>query len=165
MRTIMTAAAIAMALSLTACDNSDSGSKSDKGSISVSNGGKDYTVTSADGKKQMHVSASAEAPANMPEFASLYPGARVQASLTGDQSRGPGGGGVNFMTTASPADVIAFYRKKAKAAGMEESMNNASAASAMLVAENTQDKTGLHVVAINEGGQTNVQLYWNSPKN
>lgn len=164
MRAIATTAAIAVILTLTACDNSDTGSKSDEGSISVSNGGRDYTFTSADGKKQVHVSAAGEAPVDMPDFLPLYPGAKVQASMVNAQTPGAGGGGLNFMTPDSPGKVIGFYRKKARAAGMTESLHSIAGPSAMLIAENKGKKTGMHVVTTKDGDQTNVQLYWSSPK-
>ena len=77
------------------------------------------TITGANGEKvEFGTGSSAKMPSDIP----LYPGAKVTASFSG-QGKDGSGGMVAFTTTASPDDVIAFYKQKAEAIGMAQTMN------------------------------------------
>jgi hypothetical protein len=99
-----------------------------------------------------------------PAFAALYPGAQVEGQpLAGDGDAGAGGL-VTFITTASPDDVVAFYRQRAETAGLRTVTGmNQGEARAYGAAGDTADGPSLQVVAApTETGDTSVQLSWSA---
>jgi hypothetical protein len=74
--------------------------------------------SNADGSKVVHGAngdvtlTEAQAPKNLPAYATLYPGAQVISSVVTDAKTGSGGV-VGFNVSAKPGDVIAFYEKLA----------------------------------------------------
>lgn len=108
----------AAALLLAACG----GEKKQEGvSIDSGDDGVTATVTDKDGNEATVRYGGGEegiaVPENLPAFAPLYPQARIMSAVTG--AEGEAKGMVVFRTTASMADVISFYRDKAKAAGLK----------------------------------------------
>jgi hypothetical protein len=65
------------------------------------------------------------APANMPDFAPLYPGGRIESVLEGNGSVGNRGGMVAFRTNDAVDRVAAFYRARLDGSGLTE-RNNAN---------------------------------------
>jgi len=59
-------------------------------------------------------------PANLPDFAPLYPGARIESVLEGNGSAGRKGGMVAFRTSDSADKVAAYYRARLNASGLPE---------------------------------------------
>ncbi len=55
-------------------------------------------------------------PANLPPYLALYPGARIVQTVDG----GARGGTIAFTAQATPAQVAAFYRSRAAAAGLAQ---------------------------------------------
>ncbi len=97
-----------------------------------------------------------------PAFAVVYPGGMAQGPVT--VARGPDGPGgiLSFTTEATPDAVVAFYRKRAEAAGLASvmAMNTGEARAYGAAAEDGSGKL-LHVVATPvENGPTSVQLDW-----
>lgn len=58
------------------------------------------------------------APAGMPDFAPLYPGARIESVVEGDGGAGQRGGMVAFRTDAATDRVAAFYRSRLDGSGL-----------------------------------------------
>ena len=97
-----------------------------------------------------------------PAFAVVYPGGTAQGPVT--VARGPDGPGgiLSFTTEATPDAVVAFYRKRAEAAGLASvmAMNTGEARAYGAAAGDGSGKL-LHVVATPvEDGPTSVQLDW-----
>jgi len=97
-----------------------------------------------------------------PVFAVVYPGGTAQGPVT--VARGPDGPGgiLSFTTEATPDAVVAFYRKRAEAAGLASvmAMNTGEARAYGAAAEDGSGKL-LRVVATPvENGPTSVQLDW-----
>jgi ABC-type glycerol-3-phosphate transport system substrate-binding protein len=101
------AAALAALALLAACSDAS------ERTITDSESGESVTLRTADDPD-----AGIAPPANLPAFAPIYPGAVVTTSVTGnpDEQKGM----VAFTTSDSEDAVIAFYRDKAKAAGLAE---------------------------------------------
>jgi hypothetical protein len=103
------------------------------------------------------------AAAGAPAFAVIYPGGAPDAPPTmADGPDGPGGI-VAFTTDATPAEVIAFYRQRAEAAGLKTINTMNRGASIGYGASGGADGRGqnLSVVATRmEDGPTSVQLSW-----
>ncbi|NJC41097.1 hypothetical protein GGQ87_001355 [Brevundimonas alba] len=98
-----------------------------------------------------------------PAFAVIYPGGSPGGPATQAQSAEGPGGIVEFTTEASPADVVAFYRQRAEAAGLKSinTMNNGD--SMGYSAGDGVNGRGqlLSVVATRVDGEpTSVQLTW-----
>ena len=97
-----------------------------------------------------------------PDYAALYPGAVMDQP--GTTATGPHGDGglVTFRTSASPDEVVAFYRERAEQAGLSSVMGlNQGDARAYGAAGGPAGATNIHVVAApGEGGETSVQLSW-----
>jgi hypothetical protein len=107
----------AAALLLAACGSEK---KQEGVSIDSSGDGVTATVTDKDGKEATVRYGGGDegiaAPENLPAFAPIYADARILSAVTG--AEGEAKGMVNFRTKASMADVIGFYRDKAKAEGL-----------------------------------------------
>ena len=58
------------------------------------------------------------APTSMPDFAPLYPGARIESVLEGGGGGGQRGGMVAFRTDAATDRVAAFYRTRLDGSGL-----------------------------------------------
>ena len=98
MRELALGVAVAGALVLAGCG--------DRQSRTVTNPDTGETVT-------LETGSGSRAPANMPDFAPLYPGARIENSLAGTSSDAAGGnrgGMVTFRVDAPVERVAAFYR-------------------------------------------------------
>ena len=98
-----------------------------------------------------------------PAFAVIYPGAELKGPATVAQGPAGPGGIVQFTTDADPQTVIAFYRKRADAAGLKQitSMNRGDA-QAYSAGDGASGRGQLmQVIATRiEGGPTDVQLDW-----
>jgi hypothetical protein len=118
------------------------------------------TITGADGAK---VEIGAGATAKMPDYLPLYPGAKVTSSFTG-QDKNSAGGVVTFHSDAAGADIIAFYKGKAKAAGMSDTMNMDSGGTMMYVGSNEQAKTHVQVTVTkaSDGSGSDASVAWGS---
>jgi len=105
--------------------------------------------------------AAADGP---PSFAVVYPGAQVDGQpLAAGGEAGPGGL-VTFTTTASPDDVVAFYRERAEQAGLRSVAGmNQGDTRAYGAAADAVNGASLQVVATpTETGETSVQLGWSA---
>lgn len=99
-----------------------------------------------------------------PSFAVLYPGAQVDGQpLAAGGEAGPGGL-ITFTTTASPDDVVAFYRERAEKAGLRSVAGmNQGDTRAYGAAADAVNGASLQVVATpTESGETSVQLGWSA---
>lgn len=102
-----------------------------------------------------------------PAFAVIYPGGVSEGPAT--VARGPDGPGgiVSFTTDSTPAEVVAFYRRRAEAAGLK-SINTMNRGDSMgYSAGDGADGRGqlLSVVATRvEGEPTSVQLSWTAER-
>ena len=107
---------------------------------------------------------AAPAAAGAPSFAVLYPGAQVDGQpLAAGGEAGPGGL-VTFTTSASPDDVVAFYRERAEKAGLRSVAGmNQGETRAYGAAADAVNGASLQVVATpTETGETSVQLGWSA---
>ena len=160
MRFGVIALCLAMGVLVAAC-----GKSADKNSVTISGNGGNVTVSgdsghmimkSDDGKTTVEVNSNGIGNVAMPDFAPLYPGAKVLSSVTGS---GNGGGAmVMFKVAAAPADIIAFYKQKTAAAGMGETLNASEGAGMMFVA--SKDKKTVQVIATKSDSGTQVQVIW-----
>jgi hypothetical protein len=139
MRFSLSCAIVVAAFSLAACDR---------------NGG-----TAASTPEAVVAAANAKAVSLMPPFAPLFPGARVQSSI-GTGTGPTAAGTVSFSTNAAVDDVIAFYRGKATAAGMEETPDFGEAGTTVFSALREKDQMGIRVIAAGASGGTDVQIVW-----
>ena len=113
-------------------------------------------MTGPDGET-VSVRSGAEASGDLPAGFSVYPDAAVVTST--NVNTPDGGGTVIVMTTdATPAEVVAYYREQAEAAGVtiasEATMNGM-----MLIGGEGEDGTAFSASASPGGdGQTSIQL-------
>ncbi len=159
MRKLVAATMIIAAAGLTACGKHDAKVYTDsKGnSVAVSNSDNGHmTITGSNGEK---VEIGSGSQAKMPDWLPLYAGAQVKASFTGQGKDGTGGM-VSFHTTAAPADVIAFYKQKAAAAGMADTMNMDSNGTTVYIGANEKTKSQLSVSATKGSDGTDAQVTW-----
>lgn len=99
-----------------------------------------------------------------PTFAVLYPGAQVEGQPLLAGGEAGAGGLVTFTTTASPDDVVAFYRERAEAAGLRSVTGmNQGEARAYGAAGDKANGPSLQVVAApSDNATTSVQLSWSA---
>jgi hypothetical protein len=157
MRPILVATAFA-ALSLAACGQKDEASKP---GVKVSESG--VTVTGKDGQAVVRV-GDAATRTDMPDFAPLYPGAKVESSVA-DMHQGDADGGMIVFTVPGKADeVLAFYKARAAAAGFKTQLDGDMGQARMFAASNETTKQGVQVIATEANGQANIQVIWARPK-
>ncbi len=111
------------------------------------------------------IPAAAGTPAapGAPAFASLYPGASLDApAVTASSPAGPGGL-ATYTTEADPDAVIAFHRARAEAAGLSSAMAMNQGEARAYGAANPASGASLQVVASATGPDTtSVQLSWSA---
>ena len=121
-----------------------------------------YTVKGANGETA-HFATGAAVNVNLPSYAPLYPGAVVDASMTGSGGSGAGGT-VMFHTGAKPADIIAFYQAKATTAGLGKTFASQSGDAQTFTAGKEGGNEGLQIVASPSNGSTAVEIIWSTGK-
>lgn len=118
-----------------------------------------HTVTDPDTGERVTVESGtgARAPTNMPDFAPLYPGARIESSMAGTSSGESGakrGGMVTFRVNAGAEQVAAFYRQALDRSDLSE-RNEVNMNGVLMVTGNAPDNPdrGLQVsIASNTDG-------------
>lgn len=105
--------------------------------------------------------SASKAAAGAPVWAALYPGAEVTTPAVTGGEGATAGGLVAFTTSASPEQVVDFYRKRAEAAGLV-SASSMSQGDARAYAASDAEGSGadLQVVASPVDDVTSVQLSW-----
>ncbi|HVU19635.1 MAG TPA: hypothetical protein VHE09_02820 [Rhizomicrobium sp.] len=159
MRKLVIATMVVAAAGLSGCGKKDTKVYTDSNgnSVAMSNSGDGHmTVTGSNGEK---VEIGAGSQAKMPSWLPLYPGAKVTASFTG-QGKDGNAGMVSFSTSDGPEAVIAFYKQKAGAVGMADTMNMNSGGTLVYIAANEKTKTQLSVSATKGGDGTTGQVTW-----
>jgi hypothetical protein len=73
-------------------------------------------------------------PANMPDYLTVYPGARVTSTV----DAGARGGTISFEAAATADQVAAFYRQRATAAGLRQATDVSSNAVRILMFDQGQ---------------------------
>ena len=130
----------ALAFALGGCD--------DKGKS-----GKPSQATLLVGKTKIEVAedrgANIALPSDLPRYAAVYPGAEVRAVVTvHDPSMAAM---ITYVTTAKPADVVAFHKKNAAAAGLEPSQDMQMGGIWHFAAQKNDAHLTITVVAENDG--------------
>lgn len=142
----------ACGLTLAACGKPTVESKDDKTAV-IHGANGDVTMTGA-------------APKNLPAYAPLYPGAKVDSSVVTDASTGSGGI-VSFTVGAPPAAVIDFYKKAAAKSQLTSSLGVPAEAngSQVLLLSQPGTKRSLSVSVEPAEGQagTKVGLSYGAP--
>jgi hypothetical protein len=152
---------IAAAATLAGCGKHDTKTYTDGNgnSVAVSNSGDGHmTITGSNGEK-VEFGTGASAMAKMPPYLPLYPGAKVTTSFTGSGKDGSGGM-IAFQVSAGTADVVNFYKQKATAAGMAQTMSAEMGDTTTYVAANDKTKQTVSVSATKGSDGTTVQLTW-----
>ncbi len=109
------------------------------------------TVTGPDGQTGKFVSG-AGATDFLPDFAPLYPGAKVSGGAGGD-SEGGVGGMVSFETGDSAEKVVGWYKAQAGKAGMKVAAEMTMGDSRMIAAQDEANGRSFQVqVGPKEGG-------------
>lgn len=104
-------------------------------------------------------------PANLPDFAAVYPGAMIQSAITGNE--GEAKGMVTYLTPAKMAEVIEFYRGKGQAAGMTVAAEAAMGEGRMLAMKRgDSNDIGLQISVAPPGddGKTMVSVVYDAGK-
>jgi len=164
MKRFVAAALMAVAAGLSACDRTspdpDLTVAGTSGSVPVSSA---EAETGAGPAPPSNSAQTAPIVEGAPAFAVLYPGGQIEAPATIASGEAGPGGLVAFRTDAEPADVIAFYRQRAEAAGLSSVMAMNMGEARSYGAAKADAGANLQVVASPiEGGQTSVQLSWSA---
>ncbi|WP_461343687.1 hypothetical protein [Brevundimonas sp. GN22] len=97
-----------------------------------------------------------------PKFATLYPEAELsQPVVQANGADGPGGL-AEFVTPATPDEVVAHYRKLAGDAGLKPVMSMNQGNARAFAALNNEGAEVQVVASPDETGATSVQLTWKS---
>jgi len=140
-------------VALTGCGRKDDSTKVE--THTQSDGTQSVTVTDAKGTQV--TMAGAGATANMPSYAPLFPGAKVEATVTAANQ----GGMVSFKTSASAQEVIAFYKKAAADAGFKDNLDMTTGDAVTFSASDANGKRTFSVVATKNADGTHAQVTWN----
>ncbi|MEW4447487.1 hypothetical protein [Qipengyuania sp. JC766] len=145
------AVALAAVIALSGCDG---GASDDTPEARGDASGGEYrqTFDLGDGN-DAEVRAGGNIDVQLPAGFTVYPGAEVVTTMSASSADGEGR--TTMMTTNDdPADVIAFYRKQAEAAGFAIA-NEMDSGTARMISGQSADGTGLNViVGTGEDGTT-----------
>ncbi len=141
MRKVLTASAAAVLLA--SCGSGDEGTiQTGDGEVSYdvdqSGGETNVTITGEDGSTVTANSGSGAA--SLPDGFTIYPGATVVSSTVVNSNDG-GGSMVLIQSSASPEELVTFYRQQAEAAGIEIQMNATVNGNAMINGEGSGGRT------------------------
>ena len=161
MRFVTIAAVIAVVTLLAGCDQQPNKTvkikDKDGSSVTVTGNGGQMTMKSEDGKTTVEINANGLGSQKLPDFAPVYPGAKVQGSVTAQTE---GGGTFAVETSDAPDKVIAFYKGRAKSAGLAEKLSMTSNGSVTYMASADDGKKSLQVIASKTDAGSQVQVYW-----
>lgn len=166
MRTLVAATVIIAAAGLTACGKSGTQVYTDgKSSVAVSNSGDGHVTISGSNGEKVEIGGKQDVAGKLPSYLPMYPGGEIKTSMIGNGKDGMGGM-VMFHTNAAASDVIAFYKGKATAAGMADTMDMNTGGTTMYVGTNEKTKETVQVAATkaSDGAGTEVQLTWSNKK-
>lgn len=130
---------------LAACGSSDSGAAAGSGG--------DATLTAT----------AAQDCGKLPAFVALAEGAAIAFCFQKETEPGHSSGTVMYTTSQAPSAVIEFYRAKAKAAGIPDSLSNTAPEAGMGPMYSARDGTRRSFMAITKplpDGKTEVTLNW-----
>jgi len=164
MRTLVAVSMIAAATALAGCGKHDTKTYTDSNgnSVAVSNSGDHMTMTGSNGEK-VEIGGNQDVSGKLPAYLPMYPGGEVKSSVFGNAKDG-NSGMVMFHTKAAAADIIAFYKGKAMAAGMSDAMDMNSGGTILYAGNNDKTNQTVQVAATGSSGGTDVQLTWSSKK-
>lgn len=99
----------------------------------------------------------------LPDYAPLYPGAKVTLCTQGDSTPGKIGGAVGLTSSDAPPALVAFYKDSAAAAGLATGMDVDQGGSRVFSAMDG-DRT-MRIQALPEaGGGSTAILTWGAAK-
>ena len=163
MRKFVVVSMAVAAAGLTGCGKSGTKVYSNgKESVAVSQSGDHMTMTGSNGEK-VEIGDNQDVSGKLPAYLPMYPGGQVKSSVFGNGKDGLGGM-VMFHTNAAAADIIAFYKSKASAAGMADTMDMNSGGTILYAGNNDKTKETVQVAATKSNDGTNVQLTWSGKK-
>ena len=160
MRIIAIVAAIAVAAFAAGCDRHPAKTvkiTSKDGNVTVSGNNEHMTISADDGKTKIEFNTNGLGNQKLPDFAPVYPGAKVQGSVTAQTE---GGGTYAFETSDSVEKVVAFYKDRAKSAGLVEKLSMTANGGVTYMASGTDDKKMLQVIAAKTDAGSHTQVYW-----
>jgi hypothetical protein len=160
MRLFTIAVAIAAAALLAGCDQHPDKTikiKGKDGNITISGDNGHMTVKSDDGKTTVEINSNSLGNQRLPDFAPAYPGGQVKVSVASQTERG---GTFAFETPDAPDKVIAFYKDRAKSAGLEEKLNMNANGALTFMASAGEDKKTVQVIAGKIDTGSHVQVFW-----
>ena len=160
MRLFTIAVAIAAAALVAGCDQHPSKTvkiNGKDGNVTITANGEHATIKANDGKTTIEINTNSLGSQKLPAFAPVYPGAQVKGSVT---SQTEGGGTFAFDTADAPEKVIAFYKDRAKSAGLEEKLSLMANGSITYMASAGEDKKTVQVIAATAGAGSRVQVFW-----
>ncbi len=106
---------------------------------------------------------AAPASSGAPAFAVLYPGAEADNPATLGANGADRGGMIDFTTDASAEQVVAFYKARAAASGLETKVSmNQEGGVENYAAGHPSNGAMLTVVATPVDGRTSVNLSWSA---
>jgi hypothetical protein len=165
MKRLLAVAGLSAALAMAGCSQPDDGTPppADQAGPATEAGA---AAVASDAPAAPGVDAAAEPAApGAAEFAVIYPGGTPKAAATSLQGPAGAGWSVEFVTPATPDQVVAFYRQRAEAAGLK-SINTLSRDEVRgYAAGDGASGAGklVNVVATPlEDGQTDVLLQWSN---
>ena len=164
MKRLLAAAGLSAALAMAGCSQPADEDTAPAAEANVVTAG--AAPDAAEGPTTSHADAAVEPAApGAPEFAVIYPGGAPKAAAASMQGPAGPGGRVEFVTSATPDEVVAFYRQRAEAAGLK-SINTLSRDEVRgYAAGDGASGAGklINVVATPlEDGQTDVLLMWSN---
>ena len=142
---------MALGLVLGACGKKSE--KQDKGEATVKIGNVEITA------KSQQSGETVSLPSNMPSYAAIYPGGDVKAVVT--MSQPAPGTMVSYTTNAGTEDVIAFYKKNAEAASLQNINEIRMPVAWQLSAQKPNAEHAITVTITTERGVTAVQEVYN----
>ncbi|MEK7174494.1 MAG: hypothetical protein AAB759_02445 [Patescibacteria group bacterium] len=121
------------------------------GKVNVDSGSGEVTVKTDEGTWV----GSNKLPADFPSDVPLYPGAKVQSSVSAAQEQG-GGNYVGLETSDAAASVASWYKAEIVANGWKVTLNMDASGSSLL--GGSKDNRELMVTVSEDGGKTTIGI-------
>lgn len=152
-------AVLAGALALAGCGSENTGTvETPEGRVqytaSVDGSDTDMVINSPEG--EVRIVSGADQKIDLPAGFTLYPGASVVTSSTVSHAEGSGVR-VAMTSAASPLQVVDFYRKQARAAGITD-LTEITGGGQVTIAGRGEDGTDFSLAATSGEGATSINL-------
>lgn len=127
----------------------------EEGKVTISDKDGVVRFETADGTAHFEAGDNVKVPKNLPAFAEIYPGLRIESVITGEGvGVGESGGVLTGFSADAPEKVASFYRDLIKRRGMRTVIDQAGNGTIVLNAADAKEASLYLTIVPKDGGST-----------